>query len=55
MAYTDKLTSLSNCHQFDENLKPGQAEPAMVLLLLDIDHFMSVNDRFGHAFGDQES
>ncbi len=53
MAYTDKLTSLSNRRQFDEDLRPGQAEPPMFLLLLDIDHFKSVNDRFGHAFGDQ--
>ena len=53
MAFTDKLTGLSNRRQFDEDLKPGQAEPPAFLLLLDIDHFKAVNDQFGHEFGDQ--
>lgn len=53
MAYTDKLTSLGNRRKFDEDLKPGQADPPSFLLLLDIDHFKEVNDRYGHAFGDQ--
>ncbi|WP_407568979.1 diguanylate cyclase [Deinococcus altitudinis] len=53
MAFTDKLTGLNNRRQFDEDLKPGQAEPPAFLLLLDIDHFKTVNDRFGHEFGDK--
>ncbi len=53
MAFTDKLTGLSNRRQFDEDLKSGQAEPPAFLLLLDIDHFKAVNDQFGHGFGDQ--
>jgi GGDEF domain-containing protein len=52
MALTDKLTGLNNRRRFDEDLKPGQADPA-VLLLLDIDHFKAVNDRYGHDFGDR--
>ena len=53
MAFTDKLTGLSNRRQFDDDLKPGQAEPPAFLLLLDIDHFKTVNDRYGHEFGDK--
>ncbi|MGY2892642.1 diguanylate cyclase [Deinococcus sp. UYEF24] len=53
MAFTDKLTGLNNRRQFDEDLQPGQAEPPTFLLLLDIDHFKTVNDRYGHEFGDK--
>ena len=53
MAFTDKLTGLNNRRRFDEDLKPGQADPAVFLLLLDIDHFKAVNDRYGHDFGDK--
>ena len=53
MAFTDKLTGLNNRRQFDEDLKPGQAEPPAFLLLLDIDHFKAVNDQYGHEFGDK--
>jgi|GEM_PF-517326 len=58
LAATDPLTGLYNRRVFMERL--GQAlalyqrykQPASVALL-DIDHFKSVNDSFGHDFGDR--
>jgi diguanylate cyclase (GGDEF)-like protein len=58
LALTDELTELPNRRFF---LEQGDrlsrralmdAAPACVLLM-DLDHFSSVNDRFGHAGGDQ--
>ncbi|GGJ80937.1 GGDEF domain-containing protein [Deinococcus aquiradiocola] len=53
MAYTDKLTGLLNRRRFDEDLRPGQSDPPSFLLLLDLDHFKSINDAHGHDFGDK--
>lgn len=57
MAETDQLTRLLNRRGFEsasqrvlEELAASQSPAA--LLLCDIDHFKSLNDRFGHAFGD---
>ena len=57
LARRDGLTRLLNRRAFDEAL--GEAfermqrmgEPA-ALLMLDLDHFKGVNDRYGHAAGD---
>lgn len=57
-AATDGLTKLHNRRSFDTRLRDaaGQAmnsgEP-LSLLMIDIDHFKRVNDRFGHPTGDQ--
>ncbi|MDA9502293.1 diguanylate cyclase [Bradyrhizobium sp. CCBAU 11357] len=56
-ARTDTLTGLANRRALDEFLRKAQTtaewgEPLSVLLL-DIDHFKSFNDNFGHGVGDQ--
>ena len=53
--HTDPLTSLRNRRFFFEVIGPetaAQAHPRLALLLVDLDFFKSVNDRFGHAAGD---
>ncbi len=58
LATTDLLTGLPNRRHFLERLDQELARlrrfgtPA-ALLMLDIDHFKQVNDRHGHAMGDQ--
>jgi diguanylate cyclase (GGDEF)-like protein len=50
--HTDPLTGLLNRRRFDDWLaRPGSGPTA--LLLLDLDGFKAVNDRFGHASGDE--
>jgi diguanylate cyclase len=56
-ARTDTLTGLANRRALDEFLRKAQVtadwgEPLSVLLL-DIDHFKTFNDDFGHGVGDQ--
>ncbi|HYW76796.1 MAG TPA: diguanylate cyclase [Gammaproteobacteria bacterium] len=50
MAGTDPLTGAANRRQFIARLRALTGPAALVLV--DIDHFKSVNDRFGHQFGD---
>lgn len=58
MATTDRLTGLLNRHAFEIMLEHAVAEvqrsrrPSAVLLI-DIDHFKSLNDRYGHLAGDR--
>ena len=56
-ATTDALTGLRNRGYFDEALegecdRANQSGHALGLMLLDIDHFKSVNDDHGHQCGD---
>lgn len=58
MSFTDGLTGVANRRQFDDRLRrewaraSRQGEP-LSLLMLDIDYFKSVNDRYGHPVGDE--
>jgi len=56
-AMTDPLTGLANRKQFNlsvASVVSGECWPGQPcsLLMLDIDHFKSFNDRFGHQLGD---
>src|SRR5690606_5387900 len=57
LARVDALTGLANRRQFDDTLRAEWARARrqggdIALLLLDIDHFKSLNDRLGHPAGD---
>lgn len=57
LAVTDKLTGVYNRHRLDETLEEAtrQAErygDRFGVIILDIDHFKPINDRFGHRTGD---
>ena len=54
-ALVDPLTGIANRRAFLENaalLAKGVDAKQTVMLLADLDHFKSINDRFGHAVGD---
>lgn len=57
MAVTDDMTGLYNRRYFDRHLgvmlgKAQAQDRDMALMILDIDHFKSVNDNYGHDVGD---
>jgi len=56
MAAIDPLTGLVTRHVFDEAansaLSGANSEGGTALLLIDVDHFKSINDRYGHPAGD---
>jgi diguanylate cyclase (GGDEF)-like protein len=57
-AWTDPLTGLFNRRAFLDHARAlcdGQAAKSLpvTLLMFDLDHFKSINDRFGHATGDE--
>ncbi|OIQ37395.1 MAG: hypothetical protein BM558_12995 [Roseobacter sp. MedPE-SW] len=53
LARTDVLTGLLNRGAMDAVLASDLSDMSGSLLLIDIDHFKSVNDDFGHAAGDE--
>lgn len=52
-ARRDPLTGLANRRAFDEALAAASDTGGFALLLLDLDGFKAVNDRLGHAAGDE--
>jgi diguanylate cyclase (GGDEF)-like protein len=50
--HTDPLTGLHNRRRFDDWLTRPSSGPTG-LMLLDLDGFKAVNDRFGHSVGDE--
>ena len=58
LAETDPLTWLFNRRHFDKRLESEtnramRAENLLALLMIDVDKFKTINDRFGHHVGDQ--
>ncbi len=58
MALTDSLTGLYNRRYFEVHLdkllqKNKVSRKAMAVIMIDIDHFKSVNDTYGHNVGDE--
>jgi diguanylate cyclase (GGDEF)-like protein len=58
LASTDQLTGLLNRRSFlsavsDEMARMQRTGNTGAIALLDLDHFKSLNDRFGHPFGDE--
>ena len=57
LAETDPLTRLFNRRHFDQRLEAElnralRAEHLVSLLMIDVDKFKTINDRFGHRVGD---
>lgn len=58
LAKTDGLTGIANRRRFDEVLEMEvtrlkRSEGRLSLLILDVDHFKSFNDTYGHIAGDE--
>ncbi len=58
LSFHDGLTGLANRRKFDETLQrefrnAAEAPAPISLLMIDIDHFKSLNDAYGHQCGDE--
>ncbi|GAB3289491.1 diguanylate cyclase [Parasphingorhabdus pacifica] len=58
LAVTDALTGLHTRRHFEAHLpqfiaRANRTHRTLTLLIIDIDHFKSINDRFGHPAGDR--
>lgn len=57
LARTDPLTGVLNRMALDESVQtlfrqPANHRPGCAALMIDVDHFKTINDRFGHGGGD---
>ncbi|WP_293913847.1 GGDEF domain-containing protein [Deinococcus sp.] len=53
LAFTDELTTLPNRRALQGVWKTYSARDQVAVMMVDIDHFKQVNDRYGHAEGDR--
>ncbi|GGJ45646.1 GGDEF domain-containing protein [Deinococcus roseus] len=53
IAYTDLLTGALNRRRLYEVLETQLTESRFSVILFDLDHFKRINDRYGHATGDE--
>jgi diguanylate cyclase (GGDEF)-like protein len=58
LSATDALTGLANRRAFDERLavevaRANRYGTPLALVMIDLDHFKELNDRFGHQAGDE--
>jgi diguanylate cyclase (GGDEF)-like protein len=58
LATSDGLTGVANHRKFQERLaeefeRANRQKGTFSLIMLDVDHFKQINDRFGHPAGDQ--
>lgn len=57
LSQLDPLTGIANRRCFEQTLdlewnRSHRTQTPLSLLMIDIDHFKSINDRFGHPYGD---
>jgi diguanylate cyclase (GGDEF)-like protein len=54
MAWSDGLTGLANRRRLDHDIATQDlVEEPIAAIMIDVDHFKTVNDRFGHHEGDE--
>jgi len=58
LGLTDALTAVGNRRYFDQRLneemmRAQRASASLGCLFVDVDHFKAINDRYGHAVGDE--
>ena len=57
LAYLDQLTGIANRRGFADGFAKVRAQATsdarLALLLIDVDHFKAINDRWGHQAGDE--
>lgn len=58
LSYTDMLTQINNRLKLDEELQSAYAHfqrngSPFGLVMIDIDHFKNINDKYGHQIGDR--
>ena len=54
MVWSDSLTGLANRRRLDHDLSSGgDRSGSTAVIMVDVDHFKSVNDSFGHQRGDE--